>query len=438
VVIRRRLAESFRFLGRVLRKTHRDEVGLRASALAFSTLIALVPLLAVITIFVARTLREDDGRILELLTQLLPYREESVLAALRSFLSQAESVSGLAVIGFVVTSLLTFFGVQESLFYIFRVERSPSIFRRLVTFSMLVIWGPILVGSAQAGLLVLGQSSPEAAQLLRNSPLLQAMPAVLTFVGLTMLYWRAAFRRISLRHAAIGSATATVLLELLKAAFGVYLSQFTAVQRAVYGTFAIAFFFVLSIQLAWWILLLGAELAACLRQEPEAETSERPALAPDPWIGLAALERLGAAGRPTVGHAELERELELAPEALVWHLEPLLSGGIVLEQGGDDPAFRLALPTRQLRLAAVFAAYRRRRDSADADSGTAPPATRELATRLGRATEFELGAQTLAGLLGQEEPRELLVGDSESTQAVDLEATQAVDPFVPTNDREPR
>jgi len=397
----RRLARFSRFLARVVAKSRKDEVALRASALAFSTVITAVPLLAGITIFVARTLREDDGRILDLITQLLPYREELVLSALRSFLTQAESVSGIAVLGFVITSAITFFGVQESLFRIFRVHETPSIFRRLMTFSLLFFWGPLLVGSAQAGLLVVREANPEFGQLMRESVILTVLPTLITFFGLTMLYWRAAFRTISLRHAAIGGATATVLLEGLKQLFGVYVASFTAVQRAVYGTFAIALFFVLSIQLAWYILLVSAEISSCLAPRAE-EKPAAPPVEPDPWIGLAALEILGAAGRPTLDAAELAPQLALEEEEVEAHLRPLAEAGWLETARG----YRLAVPTRRVRIAAVLAAYRH---SAALDRGGALPGnTAALRLRLRQALEFDVGEETLADLL--DEPG-LLAGD---------------------------
>ena len=45
-------------------------------------------------------MREDNGRTLRLIAELLPYREDAVISALQSFVAQAESVSSLAVIGF--------------------------------------------------------------------------------------------------------------------------------------------------------------------------------------------------------------------------------------------------------------------------------------------------------------------------------------------------
>lgn len=391
--MRRRFVALLRFTGAVLAKSHRDEALLRSSALAFATLISLVPLLAVISIFVARTLREDESRILGLLTDLLPYREESILAALRGFLDQAESVSGVAVAGFVITSLLTFFGVQESLFQVFGVARPPSLFRRLMTFSLLFFWGPLLVGTAQTALLVVGQSNPQLASALRRSAAVSAVPGLLTFVGISMLYWRAAFRRISLRHAAIGGAVATLSLELLKVVFGVYVRELSEIQRAVYGSVAIAFFFVLSIQLAWWLLLLGAEVSACLSPRDDETATPPSASAPEVWVGFAALENLARPGRPRRALEELASDVGCPVDALASHLAPLVDAGL-LESGREG--LRLALPTRQLRLAAVLAAYRRRLDEMPPPQSVA--ITAELRSRLSRAAEFELGEQTLADL----------------------------------------
>jgi len=396
--MRDRLIALARFVGGVLAKSYRDEVILRSSALAFSTLISFVPLLAGVSIFVARTLREDDGRILELISKLLPYREETVLAALRSFLAQADSVSGVALVGFVVTSLLTFFGVQESLFQIFAVQRPPSLLRRLATFSLLFVWGPLVVGTAQTALLVVGQANPELGRALRASLLVSAVPTALTFVGLTMLYWRAAFRRISLRHAAIGGAVAAVSLELLKLVFGLYVRELSEVQLAVYGSFAIAFFFVLSIQLAWALLLFGAEVAAGLSPHVAEERAKRATRrAPDVWVGFAALEVLARPGRPRLAVEELAAALALPADELAGHLAPLVERGLVEAAGSTaEGGYRLALSTRQLRVAAVLAAYRRELEGAPAPAGvTVAP---DLRSRLTRAAEFEVGEQTLAEL----------------------------------------
>ncbi|KAB2962489.1 MAG: YihY family inner membrane protein, partial [Thermoanaerobaculia bacterium] len=286
-------------LGRALLRAHRDGIGRRASALAYATLVSIVPLLAVVSIFVAQALREDGGRTLRLIAQLLPYREESVVAALESFVAQAESVSSLALIGFLVTSLLTFFLVQEMLYDIFRVSAPPSPLRRVVAFSALLVFGPVLIGSVYAGLLYLGQTRSGLGPLLRDSVLLGTLPALATLLGLALLYWRAATGHVRFRHALAGSLVATLLIELLKAGFSLYVASWTAVQRAVYGGLAIALFFLISVQLAWWMMLYGAEVTACLGI-PASELDAERGLVPDPWTALAALERLAQPGRPSL------------------------------------------------------------------------------------------------------------------------------------------
>jgi membrane protein len=400
MVIRGRLAALGRLLARVWTESLRNEILLRASALAFTTLTSLVPLLAVVSTFVARTLREDEARIMDLIAELLPYREEAVIAALRSFLAQTESVSGIALAGFLIIALVTFFGVQESLFRIFGIEQPPSIARRLVTFSLLFFWGPLLVGFAQAGLLLAGQTSDVVARLVRESALVRALPAAVTFVGLTMLFWRAAQGRIRFRHAAIGGATAMVLIELLKLVFAYYVRELTEIQRAIYGGFAIALFFVVSVQLAWTILLYGAQLAACVGLPRDEGHAERP-VDPDPWVGLAVLARLASErGRPQTAR-ELAEALQISSHRLLHDFAPLVGAGLASRRGRRDPELALALPARELRIAAALAAYRRRMDATPAPL---PASVLDLRQRLLRATEHELAATTLADLLAPPPP----------------------------------
>jgi membrane protein len=372
VVIRARLLAAGSLLGRAFVRGHRDAIGRRASSLAYSTLLSVVPLLAVVSIFLAQAMREDNGRTLRLIAELLPYREDAVISALQSFVAQAESVSSLAVIGFLITSLMTFFSVQETLFTIFRVSEPPSLARRILTFTLLFFWGPVLIGSAYAGLLVLEQTSGTIGELLRGGSILKGVPALVTFLGLTMLFWRAAYGRISLRNAAAGSAVATVLVEVLKLGFRVYVSSFTHVQRAVYGTFAIALFFVISVQLTWWIMLYGAEVAASVGL-PGAGRERIPGPQPDPWTALEALERLAAPGRPPYSANQLAAELGIAPDALRAHLAPLADRGLVEAPLTVAGNWRLAVAPGRVRLESVFAAYDPARREGSPEPGEAAP-----------------------------------------------------------------
>ena len=385
--------------GRALLRAHRDAIGRRASALAYATLVSIVPLLAMVSIFVAETLRQDEGRTLRLIAQLLPYREESVLVALRSFVEQAESVSSLALVGFLITSLGTFFLVQETLFEVFRVSAPPSVVRRVIAFSALVFFGPVLIGSVYAGLLYLGQTRPGLGRLLRDSTLLYTLPALATLLGLALLYWRAAAGRIRFRHALAGGLAATLLLELLKAGFVVYVASFTPVQRAVYGSLAIALFFLISVQLAWWMMLYGAEVAACLGIPPSELEAERGQV-PDAWTGLAALARLAQPGRPSLPAAGLAAELGMPADALAVHLAPLAERGLLEAPLAPGGSWRLAVAPGRVRLAAVFAAYEPERHNEDAGAGAnaagAPPGEVErLRSRLAGARAEALAGATL-------------------------------------------
>jgi membrane protein len=388
-------------LGRALLRAHRDEVGRRASALAYATLVSIVPLLAVVSIFVAETLREDGGRTLRLIAQLLPYREESVVVALESFVAQAESVSSLAVIGFLVTSLTTFFLVQEMLYDIFRVTAPPSPLRRVVAFSALVFFGPVLIGSVYGGLLYLGHTTTGLGRLLRESTLLGTLPALATLLGLALLFWRAAAGHLRFRHALAGSLVATLLLELLKTGFALYVASFTPVQRAVYGSLAIALFFLLSVQLAWWMMLYGAEVAACLGI-PATELDAERGLVPDPWTALAALERLALPGRPSLPAARLAGELGMPAAALAAHLAPLAERGLLEAPFAPGGSWRLALAPGRVRLATVFAAYEPARANPDQEAPPPGPAERLRARLSGARAEALAGATLDDWLAGSE------------------------------------
>lgn len=399
---------ALEFARRLVFRIRHDEIPRRASALAFSTVISLVPLLAVIAFLVARTLREQGPATFRMIAELLPYREEAVLAALQSFLGQAEYVSGAALLGFLFVSLMTFLSVQETLSRIFRVLTPPSLWRRLLAFALLFFWGPLLIGSVYGGLLVLGQSSSGSplGELLRASTLRSALPAVATLVGLGMLFWRASLGRIRLRHAFAGSLVATVGLELLKVGFRVYAGSFTEVQRAIYGTLAIALFFLVSVQIAWLILLASAEVAACLGLPAGPDRRPWAGTRPDPWTAIAVLTLMAGrfgARRPALHEVEAAERFGLDGARLRFLLAPLVDREWIEPPLAPHHGYRLIEAPERLRMTEVLAAYAP--VHADpAEWATLPPQLAGLPASLQRTWNEGLDDLTLADLLRPPEP----------------------------------
>lgn len=260
-----------RFLRRAVRKAHGDRLGLVASALAFSSILAFVPLLALISRFLARAIKQDDGRTLQLLSNLLPYSEETLVTAIDSFVAQSEALSGLAMIGFLVSCALAFLTVEEAIDKIFKVERRKGrILHRLFSFSLVVFWGPLALAALIALLLHLAPN-PAVAGFLRNSAVAIWLQTLVTLFGLALLFWWVPNRKVRFHRALAGATVAALSLHFLQVGFRAYVGLFAAASRVVYGSFAIAFFFMISLQIAWWLILVGCEVTANLELGEEEE-----------------------------------------------------------------------------------------------------------------------------------------------------------------------
>lgn len=409
------------FLRRLLVKASSDSVGLRSSALAFSTLLSIVPLLAVISTFIAQAFRESDGRFIDLLVELLPYREETIETAIFSFVSQAESLSNLGLFGFLLAALMAFFGVESAFHRIWRIEGRRPPGRRLISFSMLLFWGPLLIGASYSVLLWL-QQHPRLANFARSSTLLHLVPVVTTFIGLSMLFWLIPTRRVEVRHAAAGSLVATLGLELLKVSFGVYVEHFTDSSRVVYGGFVFALMFVISLQLAWWILLMGCEVAACLALPPEADEQPHAGFRPDPWAAILVVRLLGERfGTRNPGLNDLESASRFGLDGARLHrlLLPLLERGLVLAPETLSDGYRLAVRPERVRLDHLLEPYEP--GIVSDEIAESLPADLAALARTSRANwASTLGDRTLADLLPKHD-----LADLELTKPATLEPPSA-------------
>lgn len=246
-----------------------DQLGLTASSLTFTTLLALVPfftvLLSVFTAF------PSFGRLQEtlqrwLVESLIPVEiAEQVMDYLMQFSSKASQLGIVGLAFLLVTVISLILTMDKTLNRIWRVQRMRPLGQRLLIYWGVITFGPLLMGlsiattsyvlSASRGLV---QVLPEAVQMGFNSLefllLSAAMAALYHYVPNTPVKWR---------HAWVGGLFVAAGMALAKNMLGLYLAT-VPTYSAIYGTFATLPILLIWIYTCWVIFLLGAVVAAYL------------------------------------------------------------------------------------------------------------------------------------------------------------------------------
>jgi membrane protein len=360
--LRHGLRLAGRFAALTARKSGRDGITLQASALAFETVFATIPLLAAFLFVGGHVFDEYRPQVLAILRQVLPYTEDRLLEQINEFLTQTQQLRGIGILGFAFVALIAFVSVESTLNRIWLVHSARTWGRRLYSFFMLLLWGPLLIGAVYSVLAVLRRQTAFD-QLWHESLPVMAIPFVVTTCGLTMLYWLVPNTAVRLRCAAAGGASAALLLELLRAGFKLYLEAATGLS-IVYGGFALALIFMVSIDAAWTIVLLGCEISYTA-QHFGSMSRRRRTVEPleGGWLGLVVLALLAeeaARGRPVVALEELASRLELPSENLRLAIAPLLAERWLREAGRRGEGLTLGRDLADARLDSLFAVYDKR------------------------------------------------------------------------------
>lgn len=346
-----------RYLATTFRQANEDSVWLTASALAFVTILSLIPLLTAFSYVGARVFSQYHQRSLEVFVQILPYSDETVTDKIAEFLDQAETIHGFGLFAFFASTLLLFSTVEETLNRIWNVSGRRPFKVRLLSFALLLFWGPLVVGATFTSLILLRQS-PALRRLVEESFLLSVAPFLATVVGLTILYWLVPYTVVRLRNALAGGLLAAILLEILRQGFGSYVELFRGV-NVVYGSFALALLFMISIELTWMIILLGSEAAYTAQHFGLlARGHHRNPPVQAAWVGLAALALIArrfARGEPVLSREALATRMSLPLRELERILHPLLTHDLL--RVVDDRGYLLAADPHGLPVEKVLQAY---------------------------------------------------------------------------------
>ena len=241
-----------------------------AGSLAFTTLLAIVPIITVaLSVATAFPVFDEFVEVLRRLAveHFLPRTGgvEMVTAQLSEFRANAARLTLIGLAFLMVTAIMLMLTVDEVFNRIFRVINPRALLRRVTIHTILLMLGPVLIGgSISMTSFLVGYSLGMVRDIDGiTQAVLRAIPFAFTFVALALLYLLVPSRRVVPWHAIIGAVLAGVTFEVAKRGFGWYIAQFPT-YTMIYGAFAVLPIFLLWVYVSWVVVLGGATVTAML------------------------------------------------------------------------------------------------------------------------------------------------------------------------------
>jgi membrane protein len=361
-----------RLLHMVLRELTAGDLSQRAASLVFTTLLALVPLLAV-SFSVLKGFGVHNRVEVLLFNLLAPLGSQGQQFAAR-IVSAVDKVEvgvlgGLGLLILLVTVVGLVRKLELALNHSWRVHRPRRFVQRFSSYVSVLLVGPVLVVAALATEIV--QKFAETGPLGQFAGVIPAvLPYLLVLVAFVFAYQFLPATRVGLRSALLGGAVGSALWAAAGWAFAAFVvNPPSSSYTAIYSSFAVVFFFILWLYVAWLILLIGG-LVAFYFQHPEylgvmpgeltVSNRERERLA------LAVLVRVGRAhqeGETPPDRVTLVRAMALPAGLLDVTVETLIAGGFLARTAGGG-----LLPARdvgRVTLAEVLSQVRRQGDAGE-------------------------------------------------------------------------
>ena len=226
----------------------------QASALAFNTMLCLVPLSAV-ALFLLKTfgaVEDGNSPLIAALDNFLPrYGAEEIVSELSGFANR--NLGGLGVGGFLVfllVSTMLFMSVEQHINDIWGARRRLPImraFQKYAVFYTLLTVGPLLI--------FLFFSTA------KNWVFAHVFPWMLIYCLFLLMYIAMPNTTVKWRAALLGTFVAGTLFQIARLAFGRYFELVWKNYSNIYGALAMLIILAIWTYATWVIILLGAEVS---------------------------------------------------------------------------------------------------------------------------------------------------------------------------------
>ncbi len=278
---RRWFVFAMRLLVVLARQLLGGQLNLRAMSLVYTTLLSVVPLLAV-SFSVLKGFGVHNQLEPVLLNFLAPLGAKGTEVA-NNIIGFVENVKvgvlgslGLVFLLYTVVSLTQ--KVESSFNFVWQVERLRALAQRFSSYLTVILVGPVLMFTA-LGVTATVMNTSLVQHLISVKPVgelivlsSRLIPYLLVIAAFTFIYMFIPNTRVKLFPALVGGVVGGVLWQTSGWAFATFVASSTK-YAAIYSGFAILILLLIWLYLSWMILLLGAQVAFYV-QHPQYLTRE--------------------------------------------------------------------------------------------------------------------------------------------------------------------
>ena len=394
------------------------EITLRATGLVYTTLLSIVPLLAIVfSVLKAFGVQENLEPMLFDFLAPLGEKGEEISGKIINFVDNAKvgvlGVIGVLVLLYAVVSLVQ--KVETGLNYIWRVREEITLSERFSHYLGVLVIGPVLLITA-LGITATISSESMTQQIMDIVPLgrvlvigIKLLPYLLVIAAFTFTYAFVPHTHVQFRAALAGGVFAGVLWQLASWAFAA-LTVSSSRLTIIYSGFAILVMFMAWVYLCWLILFVGAQVAFYV-QNPElvrhglghegvgGRTQERLALHVMYLLGRHYYDDQSPWSRE-----DLARRLQVPTDTVLDVLVRLRESGLVMLVSGHIRRYLPARDMGTILLRDIVNAMRRNPPgTVDVDRYVNPvDPVDEVMNKLDHAIDSALGNTTLRDLVEQQ------------------------------------
>jgi len=280
----------------VLRDILSGQLSLRSMSLVYTTLLSVVPLIAVsFSVLKGFGVHKDLEQYLYGVLEPLGDKGVEITDQVMALVNNVNGsvLGGIGLAFFIYTAISMVQKIEESFNYVWYVSKPRSFSRRFTEYLLVLLIVPLAIVVALGAIASLGNET--AFQWLASNTFLgpffaattQLTPYLVVIVVFTALYKYMPNTRVGFRAALVGGLSGGILWATLGMIFAAFIAN-SARNQTIYASFAIAITTLIWLYLNWLILLIGSQIAFYFqnpaylrigRREPRLSNSMRERLA---------------------------------------------------------------------------------------------------------------------------------------------------------------